>query len=96
MLGSGLLGEGLLGKVAQDPFVEGGEGVEFGGCEQVDHVLADMLHVQGGGLLDGAASGGQKADHDATGIGGVRFTDDQPLLLHTSGLVGQSALLPLQ
>ena len=57
---------------------------------------ADVVHVQDSRLLDGAASGGQEADHDAAGIGGVGFANDQPLLLHAPGLVGQSALLPLE
>jgi hypothetical protein len=35
-----LLGERLLGEVAQDPFVECGEGVELGGGEQVDETPA--------------------------------------------------------
>jgi hypothetical protein len=47
-------------------------------------------------VLDGAAAGGQKADHGAAAVGGVGFAADQPLLLHTPDLVGEPALLPLQ
>src|ERR1700733_9306256 len=55
LAGSGFSGEGFLGEVAQDSFVEGGEGVEFGGGEQVDEMLADVVHVLGGWVLGGAA-----------------------------------------
>jgi hypothetical protein len=54
----GLLGEGFLSEVTQDSFAEFGEGVEFRGGEQVDEMPADVLHVLGRGVLDGAASGG--------------------------------------
>jgi hypothetical protein len=70
--------------------------VELGGGEQVDEMPADVVHVPGRCVLDGAASGGQEADHGAAGIGGVGLADDQPLLLHAPGLVGEPALLPLQ
>jgi hypothetical protein len=33
LIGGGFPGEGFLGEVMQDSFVEGGEGVEFGGGE---------------------------------------------------------------
>ena len=82
--------------MTQDSLVEGGEGVEFGGGEQVDEMPADVVQVLGRCVLDGAASGGQQAEHDAAGIGGVGFAVDQPLLLHAPDLVGEPALLPLQ
>src|ERR1035438_822609 len=69
-VGSGLLGEGVLGEVTQDSLVEVGESLEFSGGEQVDEMAADVVHVLGRGVHDGAASGGQKADQDAAGIGG--------------------------
>jgi hypothetical protein len=37
LVGSGFFGEGFLGEVTQDSFVEGGEGVEFGGGEQAEN-----------------------------------------------------------
>jgi hypothetical protein len=40
--------------------------------------------------------GGQEADHDAAGIGGVRFADDHPSPLHALELAGEPGLLPLQ
>ena len=40
--GSGFWGEGFGGEVVQDSFVEGGEGVEFGGGEQAGEVAADV------------------------------------------------------
>ena len=95
-VGSGLLGEGVLGEVTQDSLVEVGESLEFSGGEQVDEMAADVVHVLGRGVHDGAASGGQKADQDAAGIGGVGLADDQPSLLHAPDLVGEPALLPLQ
>ena len=49
----------FLGEVTQDSFVEGGEGVEFGGGEQVDEMPADVVHVLGRCVLNGPASGGQ-------------------------------------
>ena len=61
LVGSGFSREGFLGEVTQDSFVEGGEGVEFGGGEQVDEMPADIMHVLGRCVLDGAASGGQVA-----------------------------------
>src|ERR1700727_2515469 len=36
LVGGGFFGEGFLGEVTQDSFIEGGEGVEFGGGKQVD------------------------------------------------------------
>jgi hypothetical protein len=96
VVGTGLLGQGLLGEMTQDSFVEGREGVEFGGGEQVDEMPTDVVHVLGRCVLNGPASGGQKADHGAAGISGVGFADDQPSLLHAADLVGESALLPLQ
>ena len=95
LVGSGFFGEGFLGGVTQDSFVEGGEGVEFGGGEQVDEMPADVVHVLGRCVLDGAASGGQKADPGAAAVGGVGFADDQPSLGHAPDLVGEPALLPL-
>jgi hypothetical protein len=91
-----LLGEGFVGEFTQDSFAEGSEHVEFGGGEQVDEVSAHAVHVLWRCVLDGAASGGQEADHGAAGIGGVGFADDQPLLLHAPDLVGEPALFPLQ
>jgi hypothetical protein len=55
LVGSGLFGEGLVGEAAQDPFVESGERVEFGGGEQVDEEPPDAVHVLGGRVLDDAA-----------------------------------------
>jgi hypothetical protein len=78
LAGSGLFGEGFLGEVAPESFVESGEGFEFGSCEQVDEMSVDVLRVLGDGDLDGAVSGGQKADHGAAGIESVGFADDQP------------------
>ena len=95
LVGSGFFGEGFLGEVTQDSFVEGGEGVEFGGGEQVDEMPADVVHVLGRCVLNGAASGGQQADHGAAAVGGVGFAGDQPSLLHAPDLVGEPALLPL-
>jgi hypothetical protein len=95
LVGSGFPREGLLGEVVQDSFVEGGEGVELGGGEQVDEMPADVVHVLGRCVLDGAASGGQKADHGAAAIGGVGFAGNQPSLLHAPDLVGEPALLPM-
>jgi len=80
--------------VTEDSFVEGGEGVEFGGGEQVDEMPADVVHVLGCCVLNSAASGGQKADHGAAAVGGVGFADEQPSLLHAPDLVGEPALLP--
>jgi Glyoxalase-like domain len=91
LVGSGFSGEGFLGEVTQDSFVEGGEGLEFGGGEQVDEMPADIMHVLGRCVLDGAASGGQKADHGAAAVGRVGFADDQPTLLHAPDLVGEPA-----
>jgi hypothetical protein len=79
----------------QDPFVEGGERVEFGRGEQVDEMPADVVHVLGRRVLNGAATGGQKADHGAAAVVRVGFADDQPSLLHAPDLVGEPALLPL-
>jgi hypothetical protein len=42
-----VLGEGFLGEVMQDPFVEGGEGVEFGGGEQVDECRRTLCTCRG-------------------------------------------------
>ena len=81
--------------MTQDPFVEGGEGVEFGGGEQVDEVPADVVHVLRRCVLDGAASGGQQADHGAAAVGGVGLAGDQASFLHAPDLVGEPALLPL-
>src|SRR5271156_4302445 len=88
LVGSGFSGEGFLGEVTQDSFVEGGQGVEFGGGEQVDEMPADVVYVLGRGILNDPASGGQQADHDAAGIGRVGLADDQSLLLHAPDLVG--------
>ncbi len=74
--GRGLLQGGLLGELAQDSSVEGGEGVEFGGGEQVDEMPANVLHVLLRCVLDGAAPGGQEADHGAAAVGGVGFARD--------------------
>jgi hypothetical protein len=82
--------------VAHDPFVEGGERVEFGGGEQVNQVPANIAHVLRGGLLDGSAPGGQQHDHGAAAVCGVGLADDQPFFLHVPDLVGKPALLPLQ
>lgn len=57
---------------------------------------ADVVHVVGCRVLDGAPSGGQKADQDAAGIFGVRFSDDQAQRLHSPKLMRESTLLPLQ
>jgi hypothetical protein len=65
LVGDGFLRERFLGEVTQDSFVEGGEGVESGGGEQVDEMPADVVHVLGRCVLNGAASGGQKADPGA-------------------------------
>ena len=43
LAGSGFLRAGFVGELVQDAFVEGGDGVEFGGGEQVDEVLADVV-----------------------------------------------------
>lgn len=51
-------GEGFLGEVMQDSFIERGEGFEFRGREQVDEMPADVGHVLGRGFLYGAAPGG--------------------------------------
>ena len=88
MVGSGFLTEGFIGEVMQDSFVEGGERVEFGGGEQVDEVPADVAHVLGRCVLNGVASGGQKADHGAATVGGVGFADNQATFLHAPDLVG--------
>src|SRR5215831_8323552 len=71
LAGSGFLRERFFGEVMQDSFVEGGEGVEFGGGEQVGEMPADVVRVLGRCVLDGAASGGQQADHGAATVGGV-------------------------
>jgi hypothetical protein len=73
--------------VTQDSFVEGGEGVELGWCEEVDEVPAHVIHVLGRCVLNGAAAGRQKADHRAAAVGRVRFAGDQPSLLHAPDLV---------
>jgi hypothetical protein len=83
-----LPGEGLLGEVLQDSLVKGGEHVEFGGGEQVDEVPPDVVHVVRCGALDGAAPGGQEADHGTAGVGGVGFAVYQALLLHAPDLMG--------
>jgi hypothetical protein len=95
LVGSGFLREGLLGEVVQDSFVEGGEGVELGGGEQVDEMPAHVVHVLGRCVLDGAASGGQKADYGAAAVGRVGFADNQAPFLHAPDLVGESAFFPL-
>ena len=78
LAGSGFLSEGFLGEVMQDSFVEGGEGAELGGGEQVDEMPADVVHVLGRCVLDGAASGGQKADHGAQLWRNTDSADNEP------------------
>jgi hypothetical protein len=82
LVGRGFLREGFVGEVVQDPFVEGGEGVELGGGEQVDEMAPHVLHVLWRCVLNGAASGGQQADYGAAAIGGVGFADDQSPFVH--------------
>jgi hypothetical protein len=54
------------------------------------------VHVLGGGVLDGAAPGGQQDDQGAAAVGGVGLSGDQSLPLQVPDLVGEPALLPLE
>jgi hypothetical protein len=71
-----LVGKWVLSKVTQNALVEGCEGVEFGFGEQTNEMPPDVLDVQGCGILDGATSGGRKADQYTARIGGVEGAGD--------------------
>ena len=73
-----MLGEGFFCKVTQDSVVEVGERVQFFGGEQLNEMLADVVHMLGCRVVDGATSGGQKADYDTAGIGRVGFWTMKP------------------
>src|ERR1700761_4058509 len=82
--------------MAQYSFVEGGERVELSRGEYIDEVPADVVHVPGRRLLGGGAAGRQQADQGAAGVVGIGLAADQPVLLHATQLVGETALLPAQ
>lgn len=80
--------------MVQDSFVQESEGVEFGGREEADEMLPDVVHVRWCRPFDRPPPGRLEADHDAACVLGVGLAGYQTALLHAPHLVGKPALLP--
>lgn len=75
---------GFVGEIVQDAFVQEREGVEFGGREEVDEMLPDVVHMRGCRIFDRPPPGGLKSNHGAACIVGVGLAGNQAAFLHAA------------
>lgn len=71
------------------------ERLELLGCQRVDEVFLDRLHVGRSGISEQLRSVIGQRDLSAAAIGGTTFAPDEAAALHPGEVMGQPASLPV-